>query len=917
MRPIKLTMTAFGPYANTTTLDFQKLGTNGLYLITGDTGAGKTTIFDGITYALYGSASGKNRDDSMLRSKYADLATETSVTLLFENHGKQYEITRSPKQILQKKRGEGERCKNPEVLLSLPDGRTLTKIKDADDAIREIIGLDQSQFSQIAMIAQGDFLKLITSDTKDRQGILRQLFKTQIYEKLQESLNTEFRRVDGERATAVTGICTLIEGIRTDGEDEISGQLETAVQEKTRDTATVLALLNEKNDADRASLERLKRNYQTLDEQRQVLLVKHGVAQKQEEERLTLEKNRTEKETAEAALATLKTVFKEQAQRKPEAESYREKAMAIEVQLPQYEALDQQATEIESQKRILATDEEELHVSEAALATRREQFEKNRAELKCLEGAALNKERLLSQISELDAERKQLLIKNEQVQDVEKKEEAFRVAQAEYMEADSAAKTARVTADAFRQAFNDAQAGIMAEKLEEGSPCPVCGAIHHPNKAAKAESAPSEIEVQTAEDKARSAQEDANKASAQAALARGVFETAQAAVGELLKEHSTAEVLEQITSRLNELDDKSLLLNQQADEEDRKVQRKMELDVQLPQEEQTLVRDEEAYRTKQQKHKAELAAIEERDKHLKQEQAKLPYIDKAQAEGELARLRAEGDKIDAAIRQAEEKIHEQEKVLSSLDGAIRQFEEAMSQAESIDVEAIANELASVTENLTNLSGEQKELHIRIDANTHAADSIAAKAKEIAALEEQWRWLNALNKTAGGNLSGKEKITFETYILAAYFDRILLRANLHLQKMSGGKYDLARSAENSTQGKSGLDLDVIDHYNGSRRSAKSLSGGESFIASLSLALGLSEEIQASAGGIRLDTMFVDEGFGTLDDETLQQAMRALRSLTEDNRLVGIISHVSELKRAIDKQIVVKKCPTGGSHAEVVV
>ena len=211
-----------------------------------------------------------------------------------------------------------------------------------------------------------------------------------------------------------------------------------------------------------------------------------------------------------------------------------------------------------------------------------------------------------------------------------------------------------------------------------------------------------------------------------------------------------------------------------------------------------------------------------------------------------------------------------------------------------------------------------EAELRISTNKDVLEKIRNASETLAALDRKWQWMTAVSDTANGSLRGKKHLMFETWIQTAFFDRILRRANVHLMQMSGGKYDLKRRENpEDNRGQSGLELDVVDHTNGSTRSVRTLSGGESFIASLSLALGLSEEIQASAGGIRLDTMFVDEGFGSLDEETLQQAMRALNSLSESNRLIGIISHVAELRRQIDRQIVVRKVRDGGSTVEPIV
>ncbi len=269
-----------------------------------------------------------------------------------------------------------------------------------------------------------------------------------------------------------------------------------------------------------------------------------------------------------------------------------------------------------------------------------------------------------------------------------------------------------------------------------------------------------------------------------------------------------------------------------------------------------------------------------------------------------------------ASAKAEKEYIDCEKALAGLQAKIEQLEKLIVDVRDIDIAAMQGERKKLDATKRHIFDKQNVLNTRLTTNETALNNIESTATSLAALDKKWAWVKQLDDTASGKVTGKEKIMLETYVQMTYFDRILGRANTHLMRMSGGKYDLKRRATaGNLISQSGLELDVIDHYNGSERSAKTLSGGESFIASLSLALGLSEEIQASAGGIRLDTMFVDEGFGHLDEETLQHAMRALQSLTEGHRLIGIISHVSELRRAIDKQVIVKKEKSGGSTVSI--
>ena len=315
------------------------------------------------------------------------------------------------------------------------------------------------------------------------------------------------------------------------------------------------------------------------------------------------------------------------------------------------------------------------------------------------------------------------------------------------------------------------------------------------------------------------------------------------------------------------------------------------------------------------------AAVLNRDiQHLtadvEKRQAELPFSDRVLAEREMQTREAARAALQKALEQAQKAYQMGKATADTLRGQIQGYQEQLRQAEPIDLELERAKRKTLSVEIARLSEGLAELAARIRCNQTALEHLKEQSGDLEETEKKWTWVRALSNTANGNISGEEKIMLETYVQMTYFDRIIARANTRFMVMSGGQYELKRRIEaENNRSQSGLELDVIDHYNGTERSVNSLSGGETFKASLSLALGLSDEIQSSAGGIRLDTMFVDEGFGSLDEESLQQAMRALSSLTEGNRLVGIISHVAELKEKIDKQIFVTKDRSGGSRAEI--
>ncbi len=806
MRPVKLTLSAFGPYAGVTTLELDRLGRSGLYLITGDTGAGKTTIFDAIAFALYGEASGAWREPAMLRSQYAAPDAETWVELVFTYAGKTYTVRRNPEYPRPAKRGSGTVTQPADAVLTLPDGRVIAKVKEVNAALLEILGVDRDQFSQTAMIAQGDFQRLLMADTKERQAIFRELFQTGRYQVLQDRLRAEAAGLERRCADAKRGLVQYLAGVRCDPEDLLFPEIrrvragEMPVDESTAAIRGLIA-------ADEASQEAVNGGLSELDAALAAIDGALGRAQEKEKAAAALEQARKEQAGAEKRREEL-TVSLEDARARRK--------------------------ELEAAGRQLAQWEKE-----------REQAEVRRAELSGLSGALAG---------------------------LERSGEQLRRAQEGYQAARTAAQQARDDYQIKYRAFLDAQAGILAEGLTDGQPCPVCGAVEHPNPARRPASAPTEAQLKAAE-AAQATAQDRERAASQ---------TAGQYAGQLVAQREAAAGL---VERL--LPGCPL--------EDAKEQAVEELD-----------------RLK--------AAIAERDALIRSELARL--APKAQAGRPLPRreltLSALTEALDTALEEARAALAQQEKRCSALQGQIGQLERQIAEAPEVDLSAERARREALAAERDGLNARLRELHARLTANRESLDNIGRASAELAGLEKRWGWVKALADTANGTLRGKEKLMLETYIQTAWFDRVLRRANTRLMVMSGGQYELERRGTAAgLRSQSGLELDVIDHYNGTRRSVRTLSGGESFQASLSLALGLADAVQSSAGGIRLDAMFVDEGFGSLDEEALDKAIRALSDLAQGDRLVGVISHVAELKDRIDKQIVVTKDRTGGSRARIIV
>ena len=1184
MRPTKLTLSAFGPYAGQLVLDLDSLGSNGLYLITGDTGAGKTTLFDAITFALYGQASGENRNPDMFRSKYAAPETPTFVELEFTCREKHYTLHRVPEYDRPRLRGTGTTQQKAEAWLLPQDGKPITKPREVDAAVRDILGLDRNQFMQIAMIAQGDFLKLLLAPTEDRKQIFRRIFKTDLYQRLQESLKRESAALNDRCSDARKSLSQYLAGVRWEEESELAPRLRLAQagQLPMEDTTALIAAVL---DGDQTRSRSLQEQLDGVDEELKAIHTRLTQAQEQERQRKTLEKLEGELLEMTGRLTQAEEKQKQERSKKPQREQLAQEITLLQAELPRYDRLEglrqkasSQRRELEEQTLALTRGKEEQARQEQALRNavqeaeglkdageeqqrllgerkdiaarlnairtyetqyaarsrlegrvqlrtaqlktaqqeaeqvpafqqRRAQLEselpgyglleKKRGAIRVLETDLARKEQALTQMKaqeevlrsqllqekqELDtlahapARRERLLAQREEAQrrgrllaQAEKQlsaldslTEELRNAQEEYLTLAARAEAAQAEHFRLNAAFLGEQAGILAQTLVEGMPCPVCGAAHHPSPARKSENAPTEAQLKKARDRADRAQEAMGRSSEHCAGLRARQDALQTQSAAALEELDARR--ETLPTLLTTVREEYLSLGRGLEELEKAILRKQELEAKLPRREEEAsrlgkrilelesecaagkterlrltreVQEQEAllsYKSQQEaegeiqrctcqaqkltdglererslhdRAKQELAAaqsvleqtagqlaglcgleeknlpesaasllpslLEEQDRMTQQltrlqeqlsrkkaleealpglrQQVQTLSQENGALENRIAALAAALDALEQQtrelsaalpypnLRQAGQALEEKTQALALLEKALEQAEadfrtqnEAVIRTRSaarqlkaqLDAESPidpAAEAARQTEALSRRQSLREEKLLcdgRIAVNAPALKSIHQRQTELISLENRYAWVRTLSNTANGNLAGREKIMLETYIQMTYFDRILHQANLRLTVMTDGQYELKRRTEaENNRSQSGLELDVIDHYNGSQRSVKTLSGGESFLASLALALGLSDVIQSCSGGVRLDTMFVDEGFGSLDEDALDQAMKALVHLTQGNRLVGIISHVGELKTRIDRQIQVTKAPTGGSSAKIIV
>ena len=933
MRPTKLVISAFGPYADRTEIDLAKLGTSGLYLIAGDTGAGKTTIFDAITYALFGRASGDSRDDSKLfRCLNAKPETKTEVDLTFVYGKKEYRICRNPEYMRPKARGEGVTKEAASVTFYYPDAsgkqgpgsRPVTKEKEVAAAVQEIIGIDRDQFTKIAMIAQGDFMKVLLSSTDERKKIFRKIFKTDNYNKLQDELKKRSSEIDRLCSENESSACTMVSQINC---AEDSAKLQDLEQLKnlaaTKQVADwqgtcdlVQAILAE----DDATIQKLNASLDESGKKLANMDKELGRAQNLENLRTTLKQAIDELEKILPSLALLKEAKIAAENKQPERDTLQERITTLRNFLPDYDTLELRRKEVAKKQDDSARLEKDLQGN-------RDTVEKNKAEIAILEDdmaklsdAGARKQELLAQLDKLSGRQNDLQKMDGAIQELSTLNGAFDKAKGEYVAADSKYQVKKNEYEEKNRAFLNEQAGIIAETLVENEPCPVCGSTHHPHKACKSVDAPSQVELERLKGDVAAAESTRSEKSVAASQAKGKFEEKQKSVQKLVQDLLGDCALEDAVSRSKEEfaenQKKITTLTSEVREEEKREKRKAFLTQTIP-EKRNKLDNLQVSITEQEKQVSGLkvevqsckAAVEELSK-------KLEFESKSAAEKQIRELQASLDSSKRELEKMTKEFTECEKKVNELNASKATLASQLEGAPEYDIAALQTSRSQLAAAHDAIVHSQNAVSARLTQNKNA---LAQIGKTVGALGEQLRkrnWIKNLADAANGGLSGQGKVMLETYVQASYFDRIVSRANIRFRILSNGQYELVRRMEASNnRSQTGLDLNVLDHASGKQREVKTLSGGESFLASLSLALGLADEVQSSAGGIQLDTMFVDEGFGSLDDESLKLAIETLLSLAGENRLVGIISHVDELEGKIDKKIRVEKDINKVSHVTI--
>lgn len=923
MKPLKLTMSAFGSYAGKNVIDFTGQQ-QGIFLITGDTGAGKTTIFDAITYALYNQTSGGERNGNMMRSQYAQPETETYVELEFLYRGQTYRVRRNPDYKITKtlKNGKIREQKVPHsVELTLPDGTVFPEKKNATDAkIIEILGLTADQFSQIVMIAQGDFLKLLYTKSDERKMIFSKLFRTDIYWKIQENLRRKSMEMDeriqeNDRAfeqeksriiplpeSEELTLDELVERLRERLKDALKEQnLRRANVEELNKKITKYEEINKLF----VSLEKIRQTGKELEarqveskERRQqienalkadkVLVAEQQNLRQQQEVEQSAQAIAKMEETLtnnQEMFETLKTQLQEvEAKQKREAADIQKKMLALEQSFPSYEALQNARSEEQQAKKawedIEKTSEESFHKKEAEIAALKEQQKRQ-----------------------------------EQVVEQTKKN---------WEQTALGASESAKHYEHMYEAFLKEQAGILAENLSAGCPCPVCGSTIHPDPAKLSDHAVTELEVEQAKKTRAAAEEkrdlayaafEAEKTEKQK-LAQAVekeeadFVLAQTIAKQQRKETeqnyvSLQKIAEQIREKLvypslAEAKKQYAAMQKALEAAEQEIEKKRRKVSDLAEAMNTL-KGQRLAEEENQKSAKKLAVKTEK------EYAKL--LEKSGFVSEETYHHAILPERSRLKLEREEKEYESQCLKQQSEQKL--LEKQVSGKTYTDTTELNEQLKAEKQALKEAEKTYMELHTAYENDRSVLQNCAVYLEKGKKLESEDQVIKSLSKTANGRLSGSAKIDFETYIQRQYFKQIIHEANKRLLTMSNHQFILKLKEEANTGRKTneGLDLSVYSLVTDSERDVKTLSGGESFLAALAMALGLSDIVERSAGAIHPDMMFIDEGFGSLDAQSRQQAIEVLAELAGDSRMVGIISHVTELKEQIDRKLVVSRTDKG--------
>ncbi len=921
MKPLKLKMQAFGPYANTTEIDFTRLGENGIFLITGDTGAGKTTIFDAITYALFGSPSTDIRSEKMLRSEYAPSSLPTCAELTFSYNNEVYFVSRTMEHIRPKKRGAGTVAQPAAATLILPENKAVENPKKVTAAIENILGVDRNRFTQITMLAQGSFQKFLFAETKSRLEIFRDIFNTNLYEKIQEKLKNNLEEATKKLTLSQTKFKTNVNSLCCLQSSQYAESLEQLKQcEKIANYKEVQEITEKIIEEETANLNMAEKEYNICTKQLNETEKALATALQTEKTKNALITAQTAYNVEEKQLLIL-TEKAEQAKKEiPKGEEYNKQSILLKNSLKDYDTLENLSKQLTELSSSIANTEETIKKDEKKKVCLEAEILKDEENINGLKTADFERERLAARLTELNNLKKEYAKLNTYIKTAENSKVELENAQKEYIKKQNEYNSAREKRTNGENLFFSSQAGILAQNLKEGTPCPVCGSTTHPHKAQQIKAAPTEARLNNlkkTEDNAHTALETAAAAAAAAKAKAAANEENVRTLYNSLFGSQCESIENRLSKEETDLETKIETTTINMEETNKKTALRNKLEKALPAEKIKL-KDVEKAITDQ---KLSLAAmISNRNSIEKQHTALALTLNpktKQEAQKQIKTLENMRDSINKSLEKAAQNLTESKNRLTSLSAEISACKKALTDAPNTDTAALTAKKESLSEKQKILSQKRQEIATQITINQNVNIQLEKLLVEIAAAEQSYSLIKPLSDAANGKVSGAGKATLETYVQTAFLDLVLAHSNTRLMAITKGQYELCRSTSLTNLAKNeGLAINVCDHYNGSVRDVKSLSGGESFKAALSLALGMSDVIQSYSGGIYMDSMFIDEGFGSLDDDSVYQAVNTLTQLAGDNRLIGIISHVSALKAMVEKQIVVTK-PTPSSAAVTII
>lgn len=882
MKPLKIKISAFGPYKNCIDIDFEKLGESGIFLITGDTGAGKTTIFDSISFALFGEVSGSNRPVPSVRSDFADNDTETFVELEFTHKNKKYKIRRNPAYERTKKRGEGTTKTSADASLEYDD-KVISGTKNVDIKIEEILGINSKQFKQISMLAQGEFLKILFAESKDRTEIFRRIFDTDIYNQIAKRLADKTRIAKAE-------LEQLKDYFAINSSNIVWKDGIQSVQPKDVNELFIQEILEKLQQEIKINSEKFEKCQEQIS--------------KQSDENSKIEKEIMAQKDKNDKIDRCQKLQEEQKVLQEKQEDIKQKEILIQKSqeiinkiLPKEDKKKELEKEISQKQKVLQDISEKIE-----LGKRKE--EKFKQILELIEIIKVQ----FQKYSELKDGKTELEDKIKKLQVIIKEQENKKIASenAQKLEVEWEKLSTEVL-EKEKEFFKE-QAGILAEKLKENEPCPVCGSLHHPNLAIKSTSVLTKEELDNLKEKEEKSRKTLTDATNKVTEINSKIETLIKEFGEKpdveLYNKKYLEISEELEKAYNQLNDnyKQIMLKDIVIESFEYDIFKEKITNKISKEREEFLK----FQTQQEENKKQIDELLQ-----KQEKAQNDY------QNTLKELGFENEeqykKSVLNNSQIEAFSKEIEKYKTDVTINVTKLEEIQKEIkgfEKVDLTVKIQEFNNKKQELENMRKQQMEYHRIFENNNRILVDLQTNSKKLDSKIKEFTMVEDLSKIANGTVYGKRRIEFEQFVQASYFDMVIIEANKRLLKMTDNRFLLVRKESSErVSDKIGLELEVIDNYNGKRRDVKSLSGGEAFKAALSLALGLSDVIQSYSGGIVVDTMFIDEGFGSLDTESREQAINTLNQLTDNHKLIGIISHVTELKERIDKKVIVTKSTEG--------